>query len=137
MLYFSCLTFLNEFFQRSLSFFSPFFHYQSPLHQLEEIIYISVPVLFPPPIFALNVSERNCLWPSNSGYLRLLCNDELCKSIANFHFIDKAVCRMNLKALVLTTHTVSMENSEPLPINQKIKSLVSKFNRKQMKDQLS
>ena len=59
-------------------------------------------------MLALNLSERNCLWTSNSGYSSLLWNDALCKSIANFHFIDKSIFHMPLKALVLITHTVSM-----------------------------
>ena len=58
--------------------------------------------------FALNLPEKNVLWTNSSGYLRLLCHDALCKSIAMFHLIDKAVCHMALKALILTTHTLIM-----------------------------
>ena len=44
---------------------------------------------------------------------------------------------MPLKALVLTTHTVSMNESEPLPTDQKIKSLVSQLKTKDKKYQSS
>ena len=67
------------------------------------------------------------MWTGNSGYLRLLCNYVLCKSIVIFHFIDKTVFLMPLKAVVLTTHTVSMDESELLPTDQKIKFLVSQL----------
>ena len=59
--------------------------------------------------FALNLPEINSLLIGNSGYSRLICNDAMCKNIASFHLIDKAVFHMTLKALVLTTHTVSMK----------------------------
>ena len=38
----------------------------------------------------------------------MLCNYALCKSIAIFHLIEKVVFHMPLKALLITTHTVSM-----------------------------
>ena len=59
-------------------------------------------------MFALNIFERNCLWTGNSGYLRLHYNDALSKSVVIFYLIDKEVCHIPLKELLLTTHTVSM-----------------------------
>ena len=60
------------------------------------------------PTFALNLSERIVLWTGNSGYSRLICNDALCKSIAIFHLIEKAVFHMPLKALLLTTQYATL-----------------------------
>ena len=60
------------------------------------------------PTFALIISERNCLLTGNCDYSRMICNDAMCKSIAIFNLIEKAVYHIPMKSLVLTTHIVSM-----------------------------
>ena len=93
-------------FRDLLGFFSIFSHHL--INRRRQFLTLCLCCCFCP-TFMLNLPERKCLWTNNSGYSRLICNDDLCKSIAIFHFIDKSVCHMPLKALVLTTHTVNME----------------------------